>query len=106
VTLRRSEPETIDDWQTLDVAFTTVRPLPLVDTPKAGSAVMPVMLGGARLDGHANLRARARLSTEALAGRDLAPARLPRLLTDDPRVCVPFPIATPTGAILRSACSS
>ena len=81
----------IDDWQTADIAFTTVRPAPDVGLPAANDAVS--LAPGVTLHGHPSLAARARLSTEALATRGLGHRPLPRLLAEDPAVCVPFVLA-------------
>jgi Caspase domain/Putative peptidoglycan binding domain len=93
--VRGLEAESIDDWQTVDVAFTTVRPQPKVAMPAAGSSVL--LPGGMKLDGHPTLRASVRLMTESLYLRDLGNLRFPRLLTDDPSVCVPLTYAGPRG---------
>ncbi len=89
------EPTTIDDWQTSEVTFTTVRPLDAHKVPALGQTVN--LLGGAVLEGHPNLKAVARLSTEPLASRDLGNINLPRLLVEDPRVCVPLTLAAVSG---------
>jgi hypothetical protein len=82
------EPTTLDDWQTSEVSFTTVRRLDSTNVPPPGRTV--TLLGGAALAGHPDLNARARLSTESLASRDLDSINLPRLVVEDPGVCVPF----------------
>ncbi|WZO96077.1 caspase family protein [Isosphaeraceae bacterium EP7] len=79
---------TLDDWQTSELTFTTVRPLDKASVPGPGQS--EALTNGVLLNGHPKLRADARLSTEALASRDLGSVNLPRLLVEDPAVCVPF----------------
>ena len=87
------QPTAIDDWQATEVSFTTVRPLP--PEPLAGAGKSLMLTGGVRVQGHPALRAIARLSTEPLATRYLGNITLPRLLSEDPEVCVPLTF-TPT----------
>ncbi len=86
---------TIDDWRTSEVAFTTIRRQPAFAVPGVGSSIE--LIRGVTLQGHPGLTARVRLSTEPLALRELAGVRLPRLLTEDPSVCVPLILASPPG---------
>jgi pimeloyl-ACP methyl ester carboxylesterase len=89
------EAESIDDWQTVDVAFTTVRHQPKVKVPVAGESIS--LPGGLMLHGHSSLEASVRLTTESLFTHDLGGTRLPRLLTEDPSICVPLTYAGPNG---------
>jgi hypothetical protein len=89
------EPAILDDWQTAELSFTTVRPQETTPVPTTGqSAPLP---GGVRLQGHAALKANARLATEPLATRDLGGIALPRLLVEDPAVCLPFAFTSSRG---------
>jgi hypothetical protein len=92
-----SDPPAIDDWQTTEVSFTTVRPLPTTPVPAKGEPAA-VLNGGVTLEGHARLTARARLSTTTLATRDLGKVTLPRLLYDDPSVCQPLTFTVSRGS--------
>jgi len=83
-----SDPETIDDWQATEVSFTTVRPME--KSPVPGTGRTTTLAGGITLEGHPDLLASARMSTETLATRDLGKVTLPRLLTDDPSFCIPL----------------
>jgi hypothetical protein len=87
----------IDDWQTSQTSFTTVRPLAASPVPAAESKAEPLP-GGSLLHGHSAFKAKARLSTAPLASRDLGGMRLPRLFIDDPVVSVPFPFTVGRGA--------
>ncbi len=91
------EAATIDDWQTAEVAFTTVRPLPGTPIPAKGAPALEI-LGGVRIEPHPALRAQARLMTAPLSTRDLGGVPLPRLLTDDPTVSQPLALAATRGA--------
>jgi hypothetical protein len=79
----------IDDWRTLQFAFTTVRPLP-AGRLDPGRGV--TLTDGLRIEPHPALRAgAARLTTMPVATRAVGRlAPLPRLLYDDPRVVQPF----------------
>jgi hypothetical protein len=83
----------IDDWRTLQLAFTTVRPLPAGRLDPGRGATLT---DGVRIEAHPALRAgAARLTTMPAATRavgGLAP--LPRLLYDDPSVVQPFEFGT------------
>jgi len=85
-----SEPESIDDWQATEVSFTTVRPLEPTPFPAADKSV--ILAGDVKLWGHRSFRASARLTTESLATRDLSGVTLPRLVSEDASVSVPFTI--------------
>ena len=82
----------IDDWRTLQFAFTTVRPLP-AGRLEPGRGV--TLTDGVRIEPHSALRAgAARLTTMPAATRAVeALAPLPRLLYDDPAVVQPFEFA-------------
>jgi pimeloyl-ACP methyl ester carboxylesterase len=89
------ETKEIDDWRTAELGFTTIRHLPT--TPVPGEGASAALIQGVTLQGHSGLKASARLSTEPLAMRELAGVRFPRLLSEDPVVCVPFVFADPPG---------
>ena len=95
--LGASEPEFIDDWQTAEVSFTTVRPLATTSVPAQGQAAA-TLSGGVKLEAHPALKARARLSTAPLSTRDLGNVTLPRLLYDDPSVCQPLTFTVSRGS--------
>ena len=86
----------IDDWRTLQFAFTTVRPLPAERLEPGRGATLT---DGVRIEAHPALRAAARLTSMPAATRAVgALAPLPRLLYDDPSVVQPFEFAaTPAG---------
>jgi hypothetical protein len=79
----------IDDWRTLQFAFTTVRPLP-AERLEPGRGVM--LTEGVRIEPHPALRASGvRLTSMPAASRAVgALVPLPRLLYDDPSVVQPF----------------
>jgi hypothetical protein len=83
----------IDDWRTLQFAFTTVRPLS-AGRLDPGRGV--TLTDGVRIEPHPALRAgAARLTTMPVATRAVGRlAPLPRLLYDDPRVVQPFEFGT------------
>jgi hypothetical protein len=87
----------IDDWRTLQLAFTTVRPLP-AERLEPGRRV--TLTAGVRIEPHPALRAAAaRLATMPGATRAVgAQAPLPRLFYDAPDVVRPFEFA-PTRAV-------
>ena len=91
-----SDPETIDDWQATEVSFTTVRPLATTAVPAKGEPAA-VMNGGVKLEGHTDLKAKARLSTAPLSTRDLGDVPLPRMLSDDPSVSQPWTFTASRG---------
>ena len=92
-----TEPESIDDWQTAEVSFTTVRPLATTSVPAQGQAAA-TLSGAVKLEAHPALKARARLSTAPLSTRDLGNVTLPRLLYDDPSVCQPLTFTASRGS--------
>src|SRR5262249_10685599 len=53
---------------------------------------------GVTLGEHPNFKANARLSTEPLAVRDLGGITLPRLIWEDPNVCVPLGLSATRGS--------
>jgi pimeloyl-ACP methyl ester carboxylesterase len=85
----------IDDWQATEVAFTTVRPL--ATTPLGGAGQAVTLAGGVKIQGHAGLKANARLATAPLSTRDLGNITLPRLLYDDPSVVQPLKFTASRG---------
>ncbi len=89
-----SEPSAIDDWQTSEVAFTTVRPLATTTLPGPGDEAK--LAAGVTLDGHPALRAEARLTTTPLSTRDIQRA-LPSLLSDDPNISQPWTFSASRG---------
>ncbi len=91
--LESDESRTLADWTATSVIFTTVRPLPDREILSSGASVE--LASGVVLSSHPRLRAKARLSTEPLALRELGEVNFPRLLLDDPTVCVPFIVAGP-----------
>jgi hypothetical protein len=91
-----AEPEAIDDWQTSEVAFTTIRPLATTAVPAAGQPAA-ALAGNVRIEGHAAFKANARLSTAPLAARDLTQVALPRMLSDDPSVSQPWTFTVSRG---------
>jgi len=91
--LESGESRTLADWTATSLIFTTVRPLPDREIPSSGASVE--LASGVVLSSHPLLRAKARLSTEPLALRELGDVNFPRLLLDDPTVCVPFIVAGP-----------
>jgi hypothetical protein len=92
-----SEAAAIDDWQTSEVSFTTVRPLPTTPVPAHGQPGA-TLTGGVKLGAHQKLKARARLSSAPLATRDLKNVTVPRLLYDDPSVCQPLTFTVSRGS--------
>jgi hypothetical protein len=92
-----SESAVIDDWHTMEVSFTTVRPLPVTPVPQAGQPAAALQ-SGVKLSPHSQLKANARLSSEPLATRDLCGLRLPPLLGDDPRICQPLVLTVSRGS--------
>ncbi len=83
----------IDDWRTLQFAFTTVRPLP---AGRLVPAQAVTLTEGVRIEAHPALRAdAARVSSLPVASRAVGGfAPLPRLLYDDPTVVQPFEFTT------------
>jgi pimeloyl-ACP methyl ester carboxylesterase len=79
------KPKEIDDWQTSQVAFTTVRPLETVPLVSAGGEVK--LTAGVTIQSHPTLKGNVRLTSAPLSSRDLGDVVLPRLLLEDPRVC-------------------
>jgi hypothetical protein len=92
-----SESAVIDDWQTAEVSFTTVRPLATTPVPQKGRAAA-TMQAGVKLHPHPRLKAQARLSSAPLATRGFATVTLPPLLYDDPSVCQPLTFTTTRGS--------
>ena len=91
-----SEGEDLDDWWATQVTFMTVRPLEA--TPVSNAPGRSVSLaGGVRLLDHPSLKANARLSPAPVTSRALANFTLPRLLRDDPTVCLPFALTATRG---------
>ncbi len=86
----------IDDWQTTEVSFTTVRPLETTPVPPSGQPAAS-LTRGVKLKAHPALKAKARLSSAPLSTRDLNNITLPRLLYDDPSVCQPLSFTTSRG---------
>ena len=80
----------IDDWRTLDLVLTTVRPQPAMPL-SAGST--STLAGGVRVEPHAAIAAAtARVGSLQHATRALGRVvPLPHLLYDDPAVIQPFP---------------
>jgi len=96
--LGSDEPEVIDDWQTMQISFTTVRPLLSTPVPAAGQAAA-TLSQGVKLEPHPALKAQARLSSAPLATRDIGKdlgrnVTLPSLLIDDPTVSQPLSFTT------------
>jgi hypothetical protein len=90
------DDESLDDWYTTQITFTTVRPLEATRVPN--SARQSVSLaGGVRLLSHPKLKASARLNPCANTSRDLGNLALPRLLRDDPAVSLAFGITAARG---------
>jgi pimeloyl-ACP methyl ester carboxylesterase len=83
----------IDDWRTLQYAFTTVRPL-RGERLEPGQGVM--LTHGVRIEPHPSLRAAtARLTSMPVASQAVGPlVPLPRMLYDDPSVAQPFEFGT------------
>ncbi len=91
------DADSIDDWMTTEVSFTTVRPLPA--TPLAAQGQAAATLGsGVKLEGHPSLEGKARLASAPLSTRDIGNITLPRLLYDDPSVCQPLRFTTSRGS--------
>ena len=86
----------IDDWQTLQCAVTTVRPLP-AERLEPGRAV--TLTGGVRIEPHPALSAAARLTSMSAATRAVGVlASPPRLLYDDPTVVQPLDLGATRAA--------
>jgi hypothetical protein len=82
------ENEAYADWTANELSFTTIRPLESVSVVGEGSGV--ALGAGVTLAPHPLLRAQARLTSAAAAGREVGNMLLPPLLRDDPRVVHPF----------------
>lgn len=85
----------IDDWQAMDISFTTVRPLLTTAFPVTGQSA--TLIGGVRLFGHPSLEAKARLMSTPLSTRDLNSIRLPRQFYDNPCLTSPLNFTPPRG---------
>ncbi len=79
------EADSLADWYTSEVVFTTVRPLDSVPTSQTATLV-----GQVTLVGHAKLKAQARLTNIPQASRDATLPQLPAILRDDPNSVQPF----------------
>ncbi len=89
------DDETLSDWTTQELTFTTVRPLESTQIPRAASVEL---YPGVKLLRHFSLEAEARLTAAPIASRDVAGGfTLPPLLRDDPTVSQPFLLSSSRG---------
>ncbi len=81
--LDTDEPESLDDWWTTLLVFTTVRPpdaQPIPDSPDSEADLGD----GVRIKGHAGLTAKARLVEATVASRSVGIPSVPDLLENSP----------------------
>jgi caspase domain-containing protein len=80
--------DSLSDWTTVEIAFTTVRPQEASAIPAPGQRTT---LGhGVVIHGHSALRASARLTTLPEASRDAGNLTVPAVLRDHPEAAQPF----------------
>ncbi|MEZ4866976.1 MAG: caspase family protein [Caldilineaceae bacterium] len=92
---RPANAESLVDWVTAEVSFTTVRPLEAVVIGKPGEKAD---LGhNVTIQGHAKLKAAARLTTLPDATRDLGAVPLPALVRDHAENFTPFTFSASRG---------
>jgi hypothetical protein len=80
--------ESLADWTTAEVSFTTLRPLAAADISRPGHMI-PVG-HGVTVVGHARLQAQARLTSLPQMGREAGNLALPALLRDHSEVIQPL----------------
>jgi pimeloyl-ACP methyl ester carboxylesterase len=77
-----SDDERTQDWTTLTVGLTVVRPLDAVEIPSKGG--QQHLTGGLTVTGHSHLRARVHMESPSEVGRGLGNLAMPSVLRDDP----------------------
>ena len=85
---RPKPQDTLADWTSSELSITTARPLK--STPIPGVGQIAHLSDKVFVQGHAALKAAARLTSVPLASRSAGVPVLPPLLTDDPAVIQPF----------------
>ena len=83
------EEEAIADWITSQATLVTVRPRDSVPVPETGEPAAPLS-DTVTLEGHAALRANARLTSLAEGSRDVGNLALPSVLRQHPELSRPF----------------